>query len=290
MRTNPGERPFTVYLGVDLTLNGEVAPTPAKKERVFFRVPVRIHAKVSAAGGAEQAALIAEISTTGLSFYIKDDQGLPDAFNLSFRPADSLKTLTIPVAAMNRSKVRGQMLIGCRFLQMGDEEKQKINNYVMQLADFSLPIMMLGIAAFLLSLDALFRIFAYTAIIHYARAPFLKETAIAHSSLTYSVALALYALISFTALFFSEDMRKKGFIITFSSVAVIFLFVLIKHIIYWTLSFSQVRFVAFNPYAWVHFALLMYAGLALVTAGTSLKRVIAVSNAIREHQKAALQA
>ena len=261
------------------------AQSPQNKERIFFRIPSNICAKILIDGKEYAKVLIDDISSAGLGFNLKEHKGLPDNFHLSFRLPDSLKAIIIEVKVQNRINKRGIIRIGCEYIALSNECKQMINNYIVQLSDFSLPNFMLGIAALLFSLDALLRLFSYSAIVNYSNAPFLKDFAQLQMSPYYILGLSLYAFVCFLALAFSDDMRKKGFLINFSCVSVAFLFVLVKHIFYWKVQLAQVKSFTINPFSWIHTGLLVYAGLAILVALGSFKRVIAVSDALTAYRE-----
>lgn len=260
------------------------AQSPQDKERIFFRIPSNIRAKILIDGKEYAKVLIDDVSSAGLGFNLKEHKGLPDHFYLSFRLPDSLKTIIIAAQVKNRINKRGIVRIGCEFTMLSDENKQMINNYIVQLSDFSLPNFMLGIAALLFSLDALLRLFFYSVIVNYSNAPFLKTFAQLQMSPYYILALSLYAFVCFLALAFSDDMRKKGFLINFSCVSFAFLFVLVKHILYWKVQLAQLKYFSINPFAWIHTGLLMYAGLAILVGVGSFKRVMTVSDALAAYR------
>ncbi|MBN3037945.1 MAG: PilZ domain-containing protein [Candidatus Omnitrophica bacterium] len=266
-------------------MDNNPTPPPEKQERIFFRLPIRVRAKTIFADRPGPDIVIDEISTAGFSFSVKAPVEFPETFEVSFRLPDSLKILRISVEVKDRVSVKDKQRIGCRFSDISDENKERINNYIIQLSDFSIPCVILSIATFLLSIDALCRLFAYLAIMNYARAPFLKGFSATSLSPYYILLLCFYAFICFMALVFSDDMRKRGFMINISCVGFAFIFILAKSILYWKVRMGQSHYLVLNPYSWIQFALLFYTALAIVVGATYLKRVVTVSDALQAHRR-----
>ena len=58
---------------------------PDKPKRVFFRIPAKLLAQILVDGYFYKEVQLDEISTTGLSFYLRESEDIPENFEVSFR-------------------------------------------------------------------------------------------------------------------------------------------------------------------------------------------------------------
>ena len=246
-----------------------------KTKRVFLRIPIKLPARIILAGQPDKEIYIDELSTTGLSFYIKEPEQVADFFDLDFRLTQLSKVIKIKLEVKSRSNVLGGLRIGCRFVEISEEGKKLITDYICKFANPSFPLRVLSVAAFLCILDSLWRMAVY--LLYYEGAKFERTSSMTPGDRLYFLALAFYLACSFAAFVFSEYVtHKKGKMFFLASVSCLipaFIFITAKNIAYakfWVLH-SENTFV--NIFFWVYVLFDFYAALSILVGITALKKI-----------------
>lgn len=260
----------------------------AEGQRVFLRVQTRLPAKIFLEGRLHKKVYLTELSTTGLSFNIKESEYLPDIFELHFRLRPFLKVIKIQMEVKNRRGIPGGLRIGCRFLKLSDKDKNLINNYVCRYVDLSLPLRVMSIAAFLLSIDALWRISAYLVNFYYNGTEFGKSFQTSSGQDFYGIVLVLYAIVSFAAFIFADsifDRRgKMRFLLRLLCLVAAFIFIVAKNIMYCKLRIWHSDYLFINAFLWTQIFLVFYTGFSIAIVISSLKKINSVLDIVDLHR------
>lgn len=257
-------------------------------KRVFLRVQTKLPAKIFLEGRLHKNIYLTELSTTGLSFNIKESDYLPDIFGICFQLRPFSKVIRIKMEAKNRVGVSGGLRIGCRFLELSDKDKDLINDYICRYVDLSLPLRVMSIAGFLLSIDGLWRIFAYGVNLYYTGTEFGKSFQTSSGQDFYGIMLLFYAIVSFAVFIFSDSIfdhrGKKRFLLRLLCLVSAFIFIGAKNIIYWKLRIWHSDYFFINGFFWVQVFLVFYTGFSIGLVIFSLKKIKSVLNVIGLHR------
>lgn len=205
------------------------------KRRVYLRLPVRGKALLYSENNLPVAQVdIQEISTTGLSFICAAADTVPPVFILTFLSRFLFKGLTIKAELKNRIEKNNQVYIGCRFLQISEEDKDWIAQYICREVSLSVPSLFIKTASIICMLDALVRIAAFQ--LYYEAASFDYPVGLLFNQHAYVVGLVLYLICSCAAFVFSTPLYaekdRAGFFVSVVFFAVAVSFIAIRSIIY----------------------------------------------------------
>ncbi|MBI4707983.1 MAG: PilZ domain-containing protein [Candidatus Omnitrophica bacterium] len=245
-------------------------------------------AKIFFEGRLHKKVYLTELSTTGLSFNIKESDYLPDLFELRFRLRPFSKVIKIQMEVKNRRGIPGGLRIGCRFLKLSDEDKELINNYVCRYVDLSGPLRLIDIAAFLLSIDALWRILAYLVNFYYGGTEFGKSFQTSSGQDFYGIVLVLYAIFSFAAFISTDNIfdrrGKTRFLLRLFCLVAAFVFIVTKNISYCKLHIWHSDYLFINAFLWTQIFLVFYTGFSIAVVIASLKKINLVLDIIGLHR------
>ena len=256
-----------------------------KTKRVFLRIPIRLPAKIIMSGYPDKEVCLEELSTTGLSFYLKESESIPDSFEITFQLKHFSKIIKVKLEVKSRINVPGGWRVGCRLAEISDEDKRSITNYICKFADLSVPIRIVSSAAFFCALDSLWRIAAY--FLYYEGVKFEEAFKISLTDHLYFVVLLVYALCSFTAFIFSgrllETKAKMYFLISLSCLIPPFLFIMFKDIAYWKFWMWSSENISIGIFFWSYVLLTFYTGLSIVVGARALKKTDLVLGILDQH-------
>jgi len=255
-----------------------------EKDRIFVRISVKLPAEVFIGSGSCKHAIISDLSTTGLSFSIDKTDSFPKVFVLHFRLPNSSRSIKVKVERKNSSDVSGVLRIGCLFLEISEEDKKLIDRHVSRSLDCSMSWKAVNIAAFFLFVDALWRIDAYLMSISYKGTVFGKifpEASFPHS---YGIVLLAYAVACFTAFITADNLRAKVFRLRLTCIAVAFIFVVMKNVVYWRLCLWQSQSLFGVIFFGAQSLLIAWSGFAIGISAASLKKMSLVSNCLGVHR------
>jgi hypothetical protein len=253
-----------------------------REQRIFLRIPTKLSAQVFVDGRPYKKVSLEDLSSSGLSFYISETAALPHSFKMRLRLPGHLKSIKIELEAMNRKSINGVPRIGCRFVGLSKRDEHIISKYVLRFMEFSLPCRVLGMAAFLLFIDALCRLFAYLTNLYYIEINPIKSYT---GDYLYGIILIGYAIASFIACISSDNIRKKRFLLGFFCAAGAFLFILLKNITYLELRLWQADHLFITTFLQIQSFLLIYTGFAIVLYAYSIKTINFIANSIESYRK-----
>jgi len=246
-----------------------------KAKRVFLRIPIKLPARIILTGQPDKEIDIDELSTTGLSFYLKEPGQVTGFFDLDFRLTQLSKVIKIKLEVKSRSNVLGGLRIGCRFVEISAEDKELITNYICKFANPSFPLRVLSVAAFLCILDSLWR--TAVCLLYYEGAKFERAFSMPPRDQLCFFILVFYLACSFAAFIFSGYVtHKKGKMFFLASVSCLipaFIFITAKSIAYarfWVLH-SEKLFV--NVFFWVYVLFGFYTALSIIVGITAFKKI-----------------
>ncbi len=247
------------------------------RERVFLRVPSKFRANVLIDNRYYTSVSVRELSSRGLSFLVGKKVNLPEAFELRFRLPHSFRPMKTKVEVKNRQDLRFNTLIGGNFSDITDNDRNLIIKYIIRVTDISAPYRILNIAAFLLFMDALYRLFVYMLSVYYGNTEFGKGLYASQRLFAfYGVALLFYASVSFGAFILTENPKKKGFEMALGGIGAVFIFILLRHIELWKSGLWRETYGFFSFYFWSQFAIVFFAASSVVFGTLSVSRVRSV--------------
>jgi len=260
-------------------------PTEGKAKRVFLRIPVKFPAKILIPDSPDKEVCVDELSTTGLSFYLKESENIPDYFELAFRLGPFSKIIKIKLEVKSRNSISGTLRIGCRFVEVLDEDKKQITNYICKFADLSLPVRVVGVASFFCSLDSLWRIAAY--LLYYNGVKFEKGFRIPLADYFYFLILLLYAITTFAAFIFSGRVTNKKekalFLTSLFCLILAFIFIMIKNIVYWKFWIGHSEYLFVSALFWTYLLFSCYTLLSILIGMLSLKKMNSILDILDQH-------
>jgi len=255
-----------------------------QKDRIFLRIPVKIRARIFIDDHPKDV-YTNDLSTSGLSFDIDSADNLLDCFEMDLRLPRSFKVLKISLKAVKRIDLHGKVRIGCRFLEISREDKERIDRFVTGFVEFALQSRILNIAAFFLFIDALIRIFLFMLNIYYEGTLFGKTDPGGGKIYYYGAVLSLYAVICFAANIFSDDVRRKRFILRVSCISAAFIFIATKNISYFGSGLWHCGYPFIIAFLMADLAIVVYTGFAVWLCVNSIKKVIDISKSLYMHSE-----
>lgn len=268
---------------METTVSGKLGAGKAK--RVFLRIPVELPAKIIVAGNPDKEVRIDELSTTGLSFYLKESEQVPNLFAASFRLSPFSRIIKITAEAKSRNSISGGLRIGCRFLEISEEDKRLVTSYICGFTNVSLPLKVVGVAAFLYSLDSLLRIIAY--LLYYEGVKFENSLKVSFIDNFYLFILLLYAVCSFTTFILSGRLNNKKEMARFvtGTLCLIpaFIFIIIKDIAYWKFWVWHSEYFLLGLLFWAYVSFAFYTALSIMIGLLSLKKINLVLGVLSQH-------
>jgi hypothetical protein len=255
-----------------------------QKDRIFLRIPVNIQARIFIDDHPKDV-YTNDLSTSGLSFDIDNADNLVDCFEMHLRLPRSFKVLKITLKAVKRIDLPGKVRIGCRFLDISREDKECIDRFVTGFVEFALQSRILNVAAFFLFIDAVIRIFLFILNIYYEGTPFGKTDPVGGKLYYYGVVLFLYAVICLAANIFSNDVRRKGFMLRVSCISAAFIFIAAKNISYLGAGLWHSGYPFITAFLAAELAIVIYTGFAVWVCVNSIKKVIDISKSLYMHSQ-----
>jgi hypothetical protein len=215
-------------------------PVAQKVTRVCVRIPVRIAAKIFVKGDFKSKVVVNDLSSTGISFLVKDPNSFPDRFEIHFRLGLFSPPIKVNLEVKNRIPQSSGTRLGCMFDFASDKDKKAVAIFITGFCDYSSPLNIVGWAALLCALDATIRIVAYAAFLYYRVTEQGVPLGAALTGNLYPLALLFYALAAVAALVFSAIAPKRK-MRAFSLAGIIllttaFAFIIIKSVLYWRLG------------------------------------------------------
>jgi len=259
---------------------------PDKPKRVFFRIPAKLLAQILVDGYFYKEVQLDEISTTGLSFYLRESEDIPENFEVSFRLSPFSRPVKIKVEVKNRTNLIQGLRIGCIFLNILDADKNLITSYIVRFTNLSLPIKTMNIASFLCLIDSLWRIAAF--LVYYRGAKFEKVFQIPFAEHLYFAILLFYALCAAVGFFFSERItnfkeKRYCFVSIFCFIAA-FIFILIKNIVYFRIRLGYLGYPSINIFFLVYGLFSLYIALSIGIIIRWLKNIDLVLDMLAQHR------
>ena len=256
---------------------------PKGGERVFLRIPAKLKAAIFIDNRPYKKVIINDLSTIGLSFYAQEDVKIPDSFEIRLRFPGHIKPIKTKVEARNQNNKNGMIRIGCQFVDLPKKDAYAISEYITHFIEFSLPCRLLGMAGFLLFVDALCRLFVYMINIYFIEVTATRNAAASRSLHLYGIILLLYAAGSFIVCVYSDNIKNKKFLINMCLGAGVFLFLSVKYINMYRLHTWNSDFLIGMVYFGFESFLIGYAGLALVLFTASIKKMVFIADSIESY-------
>ncbi|MCQ9206078.1 MAG: PilZ domain-containing protein [Omnitrophica bacterium] len=246
-------------------------------KRICVRIPINLAAEVSTEENFYRKVYINELSTTGLSFFIKETEPFPNSVQISFSLKHFSGEIKAHIIVRNRIKCPQGLRLGCVFINLLGSDQDKIADYLSRRADLSLLSNIVGMAALFCSFDALLRIAGYSIKSYYD----ISVIGIGLKDLVwqgpYSAVLAFYIVISFCALVLTDkiiDSRNKGgFRLGVVCLLAAFVFSAAKSMIYWKLGLESSNYFFAKVFFWTHALFVFYLGVAILTYLFYLKKI-----------------
>ena len=205
--------------------------------RLVIRVPLKIRAKIYFKGQLHKDIVLNELSTRGFSFNNETIEDLPHYFELEFRMRKFSKIIRARVEIKNHKAVVGSLRIGCMFSDISEEDKDLIAACLSRYINFYIPHTIVSSAAFLLCIDATWRILACLIDFYYKGTEFGRSFQTTYDqNASYMVMLGLYLINTLVAFFFTDRLierkTKNDFLFSIIYLAPALVFILIKNIMY----------------------------------------------------------
>lgn len=259
-------------------------------KRICVRIPVNLAAEVSAEENFYRKIYINDLSTTGLSFVIKETEPFPNSVVISFQLKNFSEEIKTQIIVKHRIKCPQGLRLGCIFLNLLGSDQDKIADYLSRRADLSLLSNIVGMGALFCSLDALLRIAGYSIKSYYD----ISVVGIGFKDLVwqgpYSAVLAFYIVISFCALVLTDKIidnsNKGGFRLGVVCLLAAFVFSAAKNAIYWQLGVGVSTYFFAKVFFWTHTLFVFYLGVSILTYLFSIKKismVLGIEDIHREH-------
>ena len=263
-------------------MNSPPYENPERKERAFLRVPFKKKAKIFVDKKQYRNILINELSSIGLSFNIASDSALPEFFVIQFR-FPTLRSIKTKVQVKNRTPAPGTIRMGVLFYDISRKDRFFINDYLSRYADFLLPCALFGVSAIMLSCDVLMRYFMYFINAYYEGAVFLKDFPKLEMPARYLALLIVYGALCFAATVFTNNAKKRNFILSIFFITLAFTFIAAKNLTYWTAGLWQSDNLLIQFFLCGQYAVLGVTALAITESIVSFKRVTAVLDSLNTH-------
>ena len=256
--------------------------------RVFLRIPTKISAKLSINDNLTKEANLVDISTNGLSFFINQSEPLPNIFEISFQLTSVSKAIKLKLEVKNRTVLPDGILFECGFLEVSEQDKRCICNYICKTAEVSSPIGVINTAALLCIIDVSWRIFFYTINAYYNATELGRNFVSALPPRLYPGILIFYAYCAVASFMFSSSNIKKKekvhFLLSILFLIPIFIFLLTKNIFYWKLGFWSNRYIFLKLFCWFQIALLFYTGFSILWGKSVYKKIDSIKNVINQYR------
>lgn len=256
---------------------------PQREKRIFYRIPIKISAKLFINLHSYKKVILNDLSSTGLSFKIDKHIDIPTSAKICFRLPSHLTKIDINLKIINTRIADDMLIVGCCFIDPSENTRKIITDYIVKFTDFSPYLKTFSLAAFLVLLDSLLRITAYSAIKYYQGTAFLKGNPAATISNTYILILIAYTISSFISFFNSGNIKKRNILLSIYSAVLASLFIITKSIIHFKMHLWASNYLFIRIYFWIEIALLIYIETAMILLISSIKKINLFSKSIKEH-------
>ena len=256
---------------------------PGKSQRVYFRITVKIPARIQMSAGKFYDVILNDLSSIGLSFNIEKNINLPKIFKMQFRIPGKFKTTECTVQPMNKLDSDSMYRIGCQIISISKEDSKKIYDYIIHITEFGPLKIFLNIITFLFLSDSLLKLLLFTAVSYYAGI-LSAQTGFFYRNI-YPLFLAGYIFSCTISYFYNCNIKKNRFILGFVFTVLMVGFAGTRYLSYVRMKLWCVDF----PYALKYFmlqSLLMAFGLtAIWLYAIHLKKLSKISKTIMDFQQ-----
>jgi len=254
------------------------------QDRIFFRIPVNLPAKLILEDSNNIDVSIRDLSTTGLSFLVKPEVKVPTTFRLKFSFPYSFKKIEIEMTLRNESVSGNMTKKGCSFRDISSSDQKHIETFIFHFSECSTPWLAVNIASLFLFFDALFRFFSYTTVLYYKGTPFAKNTTLNALNPDYLIVLALYALLSLFAFIPRDSLNRKIFIFRIASLILVLGFYITKYTAFFKAGILTLSLPFITPFFIIQTTVIVFTLFALSISLGLLKRINIIQNSIDLHR------
>lgn len=261
---------------------------PKVPQRIFFRIPVKIRAKIFLKEKSYRVVYLEDLSTSGFACNIKESDALPEVFELHFKCGLFAKTLKLRAQVKNKKNINGSVRLGGIFLGLSAKNQQSLEKRIMRFFDLSLPSRLLTIAALLCIFDALARILAYLMTSYYLMTKLGRSFEELYPPILYSGIILSYALVAFCAFVFAtriyNERRQYLFCISLFCMVLALSFIVVKNLEYFKLGLWGCEYPPVQFFLWIYTLFSFYVGFATYFGIASQKRIDLVVKSENRHR------
>jgi len=255
-------------------------------KRIFLRVPVRLWAKAFLYGRWALNVIIDDLSTTGISFFVKKTVEVPESFEVDFRLGPFSRNIRSRVLVRDRIAASGGFRIGCVFVELAEKNNNLINKFVSKYLNLSLPSLLVCLSAILLTVDACLRILAYTVNLYYSQTLLGKSFNVGRIPDSYLVFLLSYGFFSFLSFMLTDrlkdDDKRIRFMFGIFCLFIAFVFILNKNMDYLKTGLWRTNNSYILAFLSLEALLVIYAGFSIWMASRATIRISVASKIIKQ--------
>jgi len=259
----------------------------AESKRLFLRIPIKSQAQLSIDDIPYAEIRLSDVSTNGLSFFIKGQKEIPGIMDIHLRLSPSGRLIKIKVEVRNTTEFPEGERVGCRFLEIREEDRKLVNSYILGFIGIGFVRRAVNFAAFLCVIDASWRLLAYTVNRYYLNTGFGMSLTQPEVSKFYALIICSYAVFSFISFMFSAELNHKEKIPHFL-LSIFFLIpgsilLIIKNISYWKFALWEAHYLLINVFLVVQLVLACYVIFSIFIGIFSLKKVNLIMALMRNY-------
>jgi hypothetical protein len=258
--------------------------------RIFLRVPIKLPAKIFLKGSFYKKVYVNNLSTTGFSFDTPEADFPSGLFEVHLRLGHYFSRLIKTQAeSKNRTALQEGVRIGCRFLNLSEQEQNAITALLRRQTDIGAPRQFIGIASLLLTFDASWRILAFLVNYYYNATPLgrgLSTPLVPDSYITILIAYFFFSLSAFILIERIIKLKEKTrFLLGTFCLIPGFIFLVTKNIAYWKLAITRSDYLI-RLFSLAQLLIILYTVSSMLIGIFSFKKIRLILDNIEHHQQA----